>query len=222
MRDLSSNIYSDSVEGIHIEYRLPLGDKPVPVIILLHGWTGDEKSMWVFSSRLPNDCLCIAPRGLFNSSMGGYGWYQDGVGQWPELEDFKESITALDTLMQANFVRAHWDRRAISLVGFSQGAALAYGYSVQWSTPIKSIAGLSGFVPNGIQKFIYEKPLLNIPVFVTHGLQDKIVPIERARNGVSVLQELGALVTYCEDEAGHRLSPACFRGLQKFFQLHTA
>ena len=217
MSSFPKNVFSDLLDGNHLEYRLPGAAKPASVIILLHGWTGDEKSMWVFASSLPDDCLLVAPRGIYNSSLGGFGWFKDEVGQWPDLDDFEGSFLALDKLVQSKLIQDYWDRKGIHLVGFSQGAALAYGYAIQSSTRIRSIAGLSGFVPNGVQEFIYKKPLSGIPVFVTNGVQDKIVPIERARNGVSILQELGAKVSYCEEDAGHRLSPICFRGLQTFF-----
>jgi len=212
------DVISGSVGGTHFEYALPAGDGPFSLIILLHGWTGDEKSMWVFASRMPRNCILLAPRGLFVSMMGGYSWFPDDAGSWPDIDDFIPAFNLLHNLMEAEFLRDNWDGQTISLVGFSQGAALAYGFSVQPTSRIKSIAGLSGFVPNGILKFVYSKPLSGIPLFVTHGMRDKIVPIERGRNGVSVLQELGAIVTYCEDDSGHRLSPTCFKGLQKFFQ----
>lgn len=208
----------DSIGGIQVEYKVPSGDGPFPLIIMLHGWTGDEKSMWVFSSRLPVDCILISPRGLFNSSLGGFSWYPENDKSWPDLDDFIPALGALNTLLTAEVFRDIWDHLAIRLVGFSQGAALAYSFAAAPTIRIRSMAGLSGFVPNGIQKFIYEKPLSGVPVFVTHGVQDKIVSIERGRNGAQILQELGALVTYCEDDTGHRLSPNCFRGLQTFFQ----
>ena len=134
MSSFPKNVFSELIDGIHLEYKLPVGDKPVPVIILLHGWTGDEKSMWVFASSLPDSCLLIAPRGIFISSLGGYGWFKDEVGQWPDLGDFEGSFLVLDNLMQSKLIQSYWDRKGIHLVGFSQGAALAYGYSVQSST----------------------------------------------------------------------------------------
>ncbi len=215
MNSTISKIRSDQLDDIRFEYRLPSSEGAFPVIILLHGWTGDEKSMWVFSSTMPENHLLIAPRGLFSSSLGGYSWYRDQTGQWPTLDDFMEAFQAIEILMHSSIVRDHSDSSVINLVGFSQGAALAYAYSLQKFRHVHAIAGLSGFVPNGVQEFIYAKPLSGIRIFVTHGINDKIVPIVRARNGVSILQELGAQVTYCEEDSGHRLSPSCFRGLQR-------
>jgi len=47
---------------------------------------------------------------------------------------------------------------------------------------------------------------------VAHGTQDQLVPIDRARTSIELLEQAGAQVTYCEDEVGHKLSAnACVR-----------
>ncbi len=48
-------------DGLSLKYRIPEGVGPHPVALLLHGWTGDENSMWVFESKLPPGCLIIVP-----------------------------------------------------------------------------------------------------------------------------------------------------------------
>ena len=40
-----------------------------PVIMLLHGWTGDEKVMWVFAGGLPEESWVFAPRGIFPTAQ---------------------------------------------------------------------------------------------------------------------------------------------------------
>ena len=48
----------------NVRYRGPQGTGYHAVILLLHGWTGDENSMWIFASRLPDQAILISPRGL--------------------------------------------------------------------------------------------------------------------------------------------------------------
>lgn len=81
-----------------------------------------------------------------------------------------------------------------------------------------ALAGLSGFMPDGTLNLIKDRPLEGTPVFVAHGKQDELVPLERARLSVDVLQNAGAVVSYCEHEAGHKLNAACFRSMQVFFE----
>ena len=42
-----------------IRYRKPKHEGFFPAYLLLHGWTGDENSMWVFESKIPDDAYLI-------------------------------------------------------------------------------------------------------------------------------------------------------------------
>jgi phospholipase/carboxylesterase len=214
----------------------PEGDGPHPVLLLLHGWTGDEDVMWVFASRLPKHYLMIAPRGRNTSRMGGYGWYPDERRDWPEAKDFYRSVDELmefidrlpdaarEKLSSGGDQEHAWraiskgDYSKLSLVGFSQGAALSYIFSLKNSDRVAAIAGLAGFLPENTESLAENRPLAGKEIFVTHGSQDDIVPVQRARNAVELLERAGARVTYCEEDVGHKLSAPCFNALQKFFK----
>ena len=188
---------------------------PVAVIILLHGWTGDEKAMWVFAEQFPKDHLLVAHRGIFPAHSRGYGWHDGPVRAYPSVCDFKSSIKLINQLLGTlrQMTKCPDD---VILVGFSEGAALAYSYTIQFPGSITKIAALSGFVPEGIQVYFDAKPFSGKKVFVTHGIKDKLVPIERAREDREKLIELGAEIDYCEADVGHKLSVGCFKLLEKF------
>lgn len=216
--------------------RVPEGGRPHPVLVLLHGWTGDEDVMWVFASRLPDHYMMIAPRGLYDSKLGGYGWYPDKRRDWPEVKDFEktagEFLGLLDGLKEKARVEKEaneeqkqtWealskgDFSTVSLVGFSQGAALSYVLSLMHPDRINVVAGLSGFMPENAESLVENQPVSGKEIFVTHGSKDDIVPVERARNAVDILERAGAKVTYCEEDVGHKLSAPCFNALKKFFE----
>ena len=44
------------------------------LLLLLHGWTGDENSMWVFARNFPRAAWMLAPRAPFLAPSGGYSW----------------------------------------------------------------------------------------------------------------------------------------------------
>ncbi len=199
-----------------VQVRAPEGDGPFPVLLSLHGWTGDESAMGVFSSRLPAETILIAPRGLYPTPLGGYGWHPHRTKVWPWVDDFNPAIQALrDLLNPGDFPKG--DFSDLGLVGFSQGAALAYAYAFTYPQEINVLAGLSGFLAEGSEALARNKPLLGKPVFVTHGSQDELVPVWKARRSVEILELAGAHVTYCEDDVGHKLSANCYRGLEMFF-----
>lgn len=200
-----------------VRIQTPGGPGPHPVMVLVHGWTGDENSMWIFSNRLPKDQMLIALRGLNTTPLGGFGWHPHQEGDWPSVDDFRPAIEGvLNLLKPGNFPEGKFDQ--MRWAGFSQGAAMIYTLAILNPEKVISLAGLSGFLPEGAEELARIKPLQDKPVFVAHGTQDDRVPVERARRSVTLLEAAGAQVTYCEDDVGHKLSATCFRGLENFFQ----
>jgi phospholipase/carboxylesterase len=198
-----------------ISQRIPKSDGQHPVIFLLHGWTGDESSMWVFASRLPDDALLIAPRAPYTAPMGGYAWHERRSNDWPWIDDFKPAVDSLLEIMTVNyFPLADFNR--LQLVGFSQGAALAFSFALLNPERTGSIAGLSGFMPDGAHAIVQDRPLAGKRAFLAHGTKDELVPVEKARQAAGLLEQAGAQVTYCEHDVGHKLSSDCFTSLSEF------
>ena len=203
-----------------IRYRSPDGEGPHPVIWLFHGWTGDEDSMWVFASRLPREFLLLAPRGLYPAPLGGYSWHANtGNKVWPWVADFIPAIDALDELMD------HWpgfappaDFSHFRLAGFSQGGAFAYAYTLLHPQRVIALAGLASFLPDGAAAYLPDHSLQGVPIYISHGVKDQLVPVARARQAVQLLDQAGAQISYCESEVGHKLSVDCFQGMENFFQ----
>lgn len=209
--------HTSNINGWTVRWRQPKNSGPFPVILLLHGWTGDEDAMWVFASRLPQNSIMIAPRGPYSTPLGGYGWHVHKAKAWPWVDDLRPGVQALDELLnQANFPQA--DFTHLSLVGFSQGAAMAFTYALLHPHNVRAAAGLSGFLPDGAGLLATGQPLLDVPMFMAHGLQDDLVPISRARQAQRILQQAGAYVSFCDDDVGHKLSASCFRNLEIFFE----
>ena len=205
------------LDDLVVRTRKPKGTGPFPVFLLLHGWTGDEDAMWIFTPRLPKNALLLAPRGLFTADPGGYSWYPELARPWPRMDDFIVAVERLlELLNPAIFPQG--DFGELHLVGFSQGAAAVYAFSLLYPERVSSTAGLAGFMPEGAEQFATGERLKGLPVFVTHGTKDALVPVERGRESARVLEEAGALVTYCEDDVGHKLSATCFRGLENFYK----
>jgi phospholipase/carboxylesterase len=103
------------------------------------------------------------------------------------------------------------------VVGFSQGAALTNLLLLLYPQRIHRAGVLAGFMPGGTDQLIQSQPLNGKSVFVAHGTQDQMVSIERAQQEISLLEEAGAQVSFCEAEVAHKVSADCLRALQSFF-----
>jgi phospholipase/carboxylesterase len=207
---------TETISDLIVRLRIPNEDGKFPVLLLLHGWTGDENSMWIFESRLPQDSIIIAPRGIYPSSLGGYGWQKSDGDRWPDMNDFTPAVNSIvELISDEELVQA--DSSRLYLVGFSQGAALAYAIAIKFPERVSAIAALSGFLPNNVESTIENTNLNGLPIYITHGSQDDLVPVDKARFAVETLTQAGAKVSYCEEEVGHKLSATCFNGMESFF-----
>ncbi|MBV6397391.1 MAG: hypothetical protein HFACDABA_03005 [Anaerolineales bacterium] len=193
---------------------------PARLLLMIHGFTGDENSMWVFARNLPAECALLAPRGIYAAPQGGYSWraYREGTFGKPSLADFQDSAGRLLRLVDEYQVQAGIEASQFDAIGFSQGAAMCNVLACLYPQRVRKVGILAGFVPFGMDEWIAKKTLAGKPYFVTHGAQDTTVTIERGRASVALLEQAGANVTYCESDAGHKVSRDCLRALETFFR----
>jgi phospholipase/carboxylesterase len=192
---------------------------PGRLLLLLHGWTGDENSMWLFVRDFPADFSLLAPRAPHAEPRGGYSWQVRPAGEagLPGLDDFRPAVDGLLEFVGAWAQPAGVQAASFDVMGFSQGAALAYALTALHPGRVGRLAALAGFLPGGAEALLAGRPLAGNPVYVAHGTRDEMVPVGRARQAAAVLGQAGAQLTYCEAETGHKVSPDCFRGLREFF-----
>jgi phospholipase/carboxylesterase len=182
---------------------------------MLHGLGGNEHSMWALDSALPGDALIVSPRGLFPMGAESNSWVIPSLTGWPTVHDFESSVRALVQMTKELEAEASLDRENLILMGFSQGAALAFTAAPELA-PAALIAA-AGFIPQG------DLPGLHgLPVFWGHGSFDEWIPITRARKEVKVLLELGAEVDFCETDVGHKLGLECLQGLRKWLRMQMS
>jgi len=197
-------------------------EKPPRFMLLLHGWTGDENSMWIFARKLPAGLWIAAPRAPHASEKGGYSWrplHSTQASDWslPTLTDLKPAAEGLIRLVDELSASIGVDASQFDIAGFSQGGALTNVLALLYPQRIRLAAVLAGFMPTGVDHLLEQRVLDGKLFFVAHGTQDQLVPFERARGSIELLEKGGANVTFCEADVGHKLSADCLRGLEAFF-----
>ncbi len=189
------------------------------LLVLVHGWTGDENSMWVFVGNFPRSYWIVAPRAPHTTTPSGYSWRLQRTGghDYPTFEDLRPAVGSLLRFVDAYASENRLDAAQFDAMGFSQGAALVSSMALLHPERIRRVAALAGFVPDGAEPVAARRPLAGKSVYVAHGTQDEMVGSDMAIRSVQLLKEAGASVTYCEDDVGHKLSAKCLRALQAFF-----
>jgi phospholipase/carboxylesterase len=195
-------------------YRYREGDdEHCPPVLMLHGLGGDENSMWILEKGLLSGGMIVAPRAKFKLNENGYSWVKGPLNRWPTKEDFSPAVTALKGLVRELVSEAGLKRDELFLMGFSQGAALAFSAAADPYLRPKAIITAAGFLPQG--DFMN---LSGLPIFWGHGSKDEWIPIEQARSDAILLRDFGADIRFCETNVGHKLSMECIDGLRNWME----
>lgn len=187
------------------------------VLLMLHGWTGDEKVMSVFERSVADNYWLVSPRGPVKAEPYGYGWLPVDSIERLNFTDFASITDQLDTEVQ------HWlsylkiKTEQVDVMGFSQGGAMALSYLIRHPQRIQRAACLAGFLPNEVAQVLQQGQLSGKQVLIAHGTQDATIPIQLAAKSRDLLIQSGAAVTFCKDDVGHKLGSECNKALSTFF-----
>ena len=187
------------------------------ILLLLHGWTGDEDSMSIFTRNFPADCWIISPRAPFPAHPKGYSWRASAAqGTWPSIDLFRPSVKLLFDLLDRWAFANNLDGSIVDVAGFSQGAALTFTLGALFPARIRKMGILAGFAPEGAEAVLAPNTMAGKNIFISHGTLDEMVPIARAFQTIKILEEAGANVQFCQSEVGHKLSAECLKALESY------
>ena len=92
--------------------------------------------------------------------------------------------------------------------GFSQGAAMSYATALARPRPRPAgIVAMSGFVPRVDGFELDPAARAGLPVFISHGTYDGVIPVDFGREARRALQAAGLAVSYREDPVDHTIAP---------------
>jgi phospholipase/carboxylesterase len=179
-----------------------------PTLVMVHGLYGDDSVAWIFARVVSPEWLIVTPRAYY-PLKSGYSWYKFEDELTPEAASFDLGCAAFTHFMQSLPKVYPVDASRVVILGFSQGAVMAYAYATQHR--ICGVAGLSSYVPDNIN---LDSPTIpGLPVLMLHGTRDETVPVARARADRDRLASAGAHVHYHEDDIGHKVSAEGMRQL---------
>jgi phospholipase/carboxylesterase len=181
-------------------------DRPVPMIVMLHGWGGDEGAMWVFKQVIPPGVAAITPRAPLDLGNGGYAWfYRNDPLHLTDPDSLLAAIAKLEQFLTSLPQLYPVDPSRLLLIGFSQGGAVSNSLVMARPELVIGVALLSGMgfeLPELIPRAM---SLADLHVFIAHGVRDKIVPLSAAQQAREMYEQLGAKVTYGEYKVGHKM-----------------
>ena len=140
-----------------------------PLIVLLHGYGSHEGDLFALSPRLPLEPVVASLRAPL--TMGpGYAWWEvKDLGAPPAAEVNAAVGDVLEWLDSIQYT-------SVSVLGFSQGGAIALQLLRAAPDRFTAAVCLAGFVPPGDHPGDAELARIRPPVFWGRGTLDPVIP----------------------------------------------
>lgn len=173
------------------------------MVVLIHGRGADANDLADLAPLLdpPSGARFVFPRAPkpFEAYPGmtfGWTWFEG----WPPSET---SVAASREILLRflDEVTARYPTSALIVAGFSQGAMMSLDAGLR--REVQGIVAMSGG--------LYEANLpdlrsaAKVPVLITHGTADEVVPVNYARRARARLEEAGFDVEFHEYPMGHQV-----------------
>lgn len=199
--------------NIHFVERAPKtnSDSPAPLLILIHGYGSNEMDLFSFAEELPDSLHIVSLRAPLELGYNSFAWYSINFdadqNKFSDLEEAKESLGKISEFIDSFTAENNVDTNKIFAVGFSQGAILSYGLSLNTSK-VQHVVALSGYLNEDlINETISDKPA---DYFCSHGSVDQVIPVEWARKAPIYLNAKGINNVFKEYPVGHGVHPQNF------------
>ena len=181
-----------------------------PLLLLLHGVGSNEQDLMGLAPYLDDRFLVASARAPLTLGPGAYAWFEvsftpEGpVHDQPQAEDSRRTLLEfIPQLVDAYSA----DPSRVFVMGFSQGAIMTVSLVLTAPRALTAAVAMSGRVlPEMVARRAPDEDLKGLPVLVTHGLADGVLPIRHGRGIRDVLERLPLQLTYREYPAGHEVS----------------
>jgi phospholipase/carboxylesterase len=195
---LGLDIHRDGLLYVPANYQ---AEKPVPLILMLHGAGGDAESALGLLEGF------VEPVGAVLLAVDSRRETWDVI-----INQYGSDVAFIDRALTQTFTRCAIDANRIAIAGFSDGASYALSVGLANGDLFTHVMAFSpGFIAPTNQ--------IDTPqIFISHGERDTVLPIDRcSRQIVPRLEQAGYQVVYQEFDGGHTVPQAIVRGAVNWF-----
>ena len=186
-------------------------EHPAGLLVLLHGRGADGQDLFPLLDMLDPErrlhaVTLQAPMQLPGNP--GWHWYVVERVGYPHVETFQPALEALEREIDTLLDEHGLTHDQLVLGGFSQGAvmSIAAGLGHGRTAPAFLLAW-SGFVPTVDGWELDPEVAAGVPVLLTHGSLDPVIPVQFGHASKERLEAAGANVEWREPPMGHELDP---------------
>lgn len=205
-----------AVERLVIDYSVyyalhvpaELMSDPPPLLIATHGYGQSCKNFMRMLRPLQHrGFVIVAPQApnhfhwQYDPPAVGFAW----ITQFEPENTLKEILAYIVRLMDLVAEKRPFDPKKVFLMGFSQGASMAYRIAAHGAVEPAGLIAFAGELPADVVGLLGEVP--KFPTLIIHGDKDPDVPFERAQEAEGRLKDHGFEVD-AQFFSGEHLMPA--------------
>jgi phospholipase/carboxylesterase len=199
----------------------PSSSQP-PLLLLLHGIGSNEDDLFGLAPYLDERFLIVSARAPVLMGAGAYGWFNiefTPQGMVADVEQAKRSLDLLPGFLDELIETYRVNDRCVYLVGFSQGAMMSLALALTDPEKIAGVVAMSGRFPSQVLEHkLNQGALEGMPVLVTHGIYDPVLPVGEGRAIRKSLEALPVELTYHEYPMGHEVTMDSLRDVSAWLR----
>ncbi len=208
---------------MHVRWSHETPRPETDLVVFLHGFGADENDLWPIGNYFDAHYTIAsvqAPTPL-PPQFGGYCWFPISVELEADAEEVRAAIVELDDWVQS----AAENYRSVSLLGFSQGMAMATSLMRMRPGRYAAVIGLSGFVIESpeLEDLFQDEEFAasNQPVFWGYDPEDPVVASDRIEQTGAWLRPRVDLVEKTYHGVGHGIHPREIEHFIAFLNEHV-
>jgi len=187
------------------------------LLVMIHGYASSEEKLLPLCEVLPANVTGVAPRGHFDVG-GTHGWFLLD----PFLtSDFAEVVSSANRVFGwLDPILAAGSFRSVSLLGFSQGMAMATTLLRLRPAAFRAAVGLSGFVLDHELLALTDELDGSLPFFWGRDVRDAFIHSDAIDYSEQWLRDHTALTARTYPGMGHNIGAEEMRDVGIFLRLY--
>lgn len=197
------------------------------LLVLMHGVGSNEQDLFGLADYVPPQFHVVSLRGPFALGPGSHAWFQFSVARDGSrtIDSAQEAASraAIAQTVEALAERFDVPTSRVVLGGFSQGGIMAL--SLLRTQPALQQAAMvmhSRLLPEVDALAAPAEALQGKQLWVSHGLQDGVIPLANAQAIRALAATWPVTLTYTEFPGAHEIRPAELQAAMAWLQELTA
>lgn len=193
------------------------------LLVLLHGVGSNEQDLFGLAPHVPPQFHVLSLRAPYVMGPGAYAWFQFAVTPRGE-RSIDEAQEATSRQLLAQTVAAAAQQLGIApervvVGGFSQGGIMSLSLLLTEPQLLHAAMVLhSRLLPQVLPLAAPAQALQGKQLWVSHGLQDQMIPLASAHATREHVSHLPLTLRYAEFPGGHEIRPAELQAAMQWLQ----